>query len=170
MRTFIGAASATLLMLAVTAGLNGTAANASGDEWGINGTYLATSNGEWAKTNEVFHDEASVRSTWTITTTCINKSDCTGEVTSDQGWTAEISTHNVEWVVKRDVENWEPCADGTKVTGQQIYRFYPADPAGITDLASTTYVGLDTTTGPSGACGRNHWLVISMPFKLIELT
>ena len=46
------------------------AAVASGDQWGLNGTYVATSNGQWAQTNEIYRDEASVRSTWTISTTC----------------------------------------------------------------------------------------------------
>ncbi len=35
----------------------------------INGTYTAFSDGEWAKTNQSFHDEASVTQTWTITST-----------------------------------------------------------------------------------------------------
>ena len=63
----------TLLTTALTAGatvLAGVAtaptAAASGEEWGLNGTYIATSNGEWARTNEIFRNEASIRSTWTI--------------------------------------------------------------------------------------------------------
>ena len=35
---------------------------ASGEDWGLIGTYTATSNGEWAKNNERFSDEASLRS------------------------------------------------------------------------------------------------------------
>jgi hypothetical protein len=170
MRTFGGAASAVLLTVVATSGMGTAVADASGDRWALNGTYLATSNGEWARTNEVFRDEAVVRSTWAIATTCSTESDCTGRVTSDQGWTAEITTRNVEWVVKRDVPNWEPCPNGSNVVGSQLYRFYPADPTGITDFNSTTYVGLDITRGPSGACGINPPLVISMPFKLIKLT
>jgi hypothetical protein len=169
MRTF-GTAGVTLLIVTMTTGLGGAIANASVDQWGPNGTYLATSNGEWARTNDVYHDEAVVRSTWTITTTCTTASECAGHVTSDQGWTADITTHDVEWVVKRDVENWEPCSDGSKAIGHQLYRFYPADSAGLIDLSATTYIGIDQTTGPSGACGINKWLQISMPFKLIKLT
>lgn len=59
-------------------------------EWGLNGTYTVTSNGEWAKVNDVFHDEPSVRSTWTITSMCSYPGECTGTVTSDWGWTAPI--------------------------------------------------------------------------------
>jgi hypothetical protein len=173
MPTIYSAARAVLSALIATSGLYAATAtasgDASGDRWALNGRFLATSNGQWARSNDVFHDEAVVRSTWTIETTCSTVSECTGTVTSDQGWQAEITTHNVEWVVKRDVPSWEPCADGTTVTGKQLYRFYPADPTGVADFNSTTYVGLDITTGPSGACGINLPLVISMPFKLIPL-
>src|SRR3954465_9236233 len=65
-------------------------AHASDGDWGLNGTYTATSNGEWSKTNERFQDEASLRSTWTISTVCSYPSECTGTVTSDFGWTAPI--------------------------------------------------------------------------------
>jgi len=59
-------------------------AHASDADWGLNGTYVATSNGEWAKTNERFQDEASLRSTWTISTVCSYPSECTGTVASDR--------------------------------------------------------------------------------------
>lgn len=170
MRIVDCAVSAVLAIAVATPWMNVATAEATGDRWALNGTFLATSNGEWSRTNDVFRDEAVVRSTWTIATVCSTESDCAGEVTSDQGWKAEITTHNVEWVVKREVPNWEPCADGTTVVGEQLFRFYPADPTGITDFNSTTYVGLDITRGPSGACGINQPLVISMPFKLIKLT
>ena len=52
-------------------------AGASGAEWGLNGTYVATSNGQWAQTNDIYRDEASVRSTWTISTTCSTPVECT---------------------------------------------------------------------------------------------
>jgi hypothetical protein len=44
-------------------------AHATADEIAVNGTYLATSDGQWAKTNESYHDEKSVTQTWTITST-----------------------------------------------------------------------------------------------------
>ena len=110
-----------------------------------------------------------MQSTWTIVSTCSGAEVCSGRVSSDQGWSAEITRHNVECVVKRDVAKWERCPDGSAATGHQLFRFYPADADGIVSVSSTTYVGLDTTTGPSGACGRNQWLNITMPFKLITL-
>jgi hypothetical protein len=164
-------AGAILFAASVIGGL-GTAPSASASVEGepLNGTYRATSNGEWAATNDSFHDEATVRSTWTITSTCRDPLDCTGQVTSDQGWTAEISKVNeAGWTVKRDLPGWEKCADGTAATGRQVYRFWPADASGVYSRGSTTLVGTDKTTGPSGACGVNRWLVIEMPFKLVKI-
>jgi hypothetical protein len=162
-------AGVTLFAASAIGGLGTAPASASEGE-PLNGTYLATSNGEWAETNNVFHDEATVRSTWTITSTCRTPLDCSGQVTSDQGWTAEINKMNeAGWTVKRDLPGWETCDDGTAATGRQVYRFWPADASGVYSRGSTTLVGTDKTTGPSGACGRNLWLVIEMPFKLVKI-
>lgn len=139
---------------------------ASGDEWGLNGTYAATSNGDWAKTNDIFHNEATVRGKWTISTTCTTPVECTGRVVSDQGWSADVNLHGSEYVVKRDIPNWEPCPTGAARTGHQIYRFYPVDESGMVDWASTVLAGIDLTSGDSGACGVNKALVISVPFRL----
>ncbi|HME77125.1 MAG TPA: hypothetical protein VKI00_16200 [Mycobacterium sp.] len=170
MRSVGAIAGPTLLAAAVVGGL-GTASSATAtDDGALNGTYLATSNGEWAQTNDSYHDEATVRSTWTITSTCTTPQDCAGRVTSDAGWSADLRRSNVEWTVKRDIPNWEPCADGTAYTGAQVYRFYSADASGgQTSLGSTTLIGEDKTTGPSGACGRNQWLTVRMPFKLVKI-
>jgi hypothetical protein len=151
---------ALLLALAVP-----TAA-ASGDDWGLNGTYAATSIGNWAQTNEVYHDETTVRSRWTITTTCTTPLECTGRVVSDLGWSADVSLHGSEYVVKRDIPNWEPCPGGAARTGHQIYRFYPVDESGAVAWDSTIFSGFDKTSGDSGACGINKNLVVTMPFRL----
>ena len=140
-------------------------AGASG-EWGLNGTYVATSNGQWAQTNEIYRDEASVRSNWTISTTCSTPVECTGRVSSDLGWSADVSIHGSEYVVKRDIPNWQPCPDGSARTGHQIYRFYPVDERGWISWDSTVLAGFDKTVGDSGACGINKALVINMPFRL----
>jgi hypothetical protein len=139
---------------------------ASGDEWGLNGTYIATSIGGWAQTNDVYHDEASVRSTWTISTTCSTPVECTGRVTSDLGWSADVNIHGSKYVVKRDIPNWEPCPNGAARAGHQIYRFYPVDERGWVSVGSTIFAGVDKTSGDSGACGINKALVITMPFRL----
>ncbi|MDT5195205.1 MAG: hypothetical protein QOH20_1959, partial [Mycobacterium sp.] len=61
-------AGATAVAVTVIVGVGTpSSARASGDDLALNGTYLATSNGDWAKTNESYHDETTVRSTWTIT-------------------------------------------------------------------------------------------------------
>jgi hypothetical protein len=144
-------------------------ARANNDGPAINGTFTATSNGQWAQTNDAFHDEATVRSIWTIHTTCSTPIDCVGTVTSDQGWTAPIYTTSDVWYVKRDLPGWEPCPDGTSAPGQQIYRFAAVADDGTLDPASTTYAGADNTTGPSGACGKNLQLVVELPFKLVKI-
>nr|WP_165609407.1 hypothetical protein [Mycobacterium alsense] len=154
---------------AVALALAAAPAAASGDEWGLNGTYAATSNGQWAQTNQIYRDEATVRSTWTVSMTCSTPLECTGRVDSDLGWSADVAIHGSEYVVKRDIPNWEPCPDGSARTGHQIYRFYPVDERGWVSHGSTVLAGFDKTVGDSGACGINKALVITMPFRLEKI-
>ncbi len=141
------------------------------DKWALNGTFTATSNGEWATTNDVYHDEKSLRSTWTISSQCSYPTECTGTVSSDFGWTAPIYQTGGEWYVKRVVPDWMPCQDGTSAPGYQVFRFHGVTPGGDqSDPTSNILVGEDGTTGQSGACGRSLPLYISMPFKLVKQT
>ena len=48
-------------------------------------TFTATSNGEWATNNDVYHDEQSVRSIWTISTQCSYPTECTWHRHQRQG-------------------------------------------------------------------------------------
>ena len=140
------------------------------NNWALNGTYTATSNGQWARNNDVFHDERSVRATWTITSQCSYPTECTGTVSSDQGWTAPIYQTSGEWYVKHIVPKWIPCADGSTADGLQVFRFKAMTPDGsTTDPTSNTLVGEDGTRGPSGACGRSLAIFITMPFKLVRI-
>lgn len=161
----------TAAMLAASAVVvTATPASAS-EDWGLNGTYSATSNGEWAKKNEVFRDEAVVRATWTVSTQCSYPTECTGTVRSDQGWDAPIYRTGGVWYVKHNVARWEPCPDGTAADGLQVFRFVPTVADGSqTDQSSDMLVGEDQTTGPSGACGISRPLFISMPFKLVKIS
>lgn len=153
-----------------------TSPSASADtselEGALNGTFRAQSNGDWAQKNEMFRDENTVIATWTISTTCANPTDCTGEVTSDQGWSAPINKISGLWNIKRTVPAWEPCPDGTAADGLQHYRFYPVSTqTGQADYTqSDIFAGIDETKGPSGACGINKPLVISLPFKLTRIS
>lgn len=161
------AATVGALVLAMA---NPSPATASGD-WALNGTYTATSNGEWAATNDVFHNEKSLRSTWTISTVCSYPTECAGTVTSDFGWTAPIYQTGGEWYVKRVIPNWMPCQtqDGPDADGFQVFRFHGASPDGAQSVPTTTFlVGTDATTGAKGACGRGLPLFITMPFKLVK--
>ncbi|WP_319448167.1 MULTISPECIES: hypothetical protein [unclassified Mycobacterium] len=133
----------------------------------LNGRYLATSNGDWATTNDVYRDETTVRQVWTITSSCVDSTSCTGQVSSSAGWTADLRYDGAWWVIERVVDGWEPCADGTSAPGDQKYHFWGVDPAGQTDDTNTTLLaGSDTTFGRSGACGINKLLVITLPMRL----
>lgn len=138
----------------------------------INGTYQADSIGGWAKINQQYNSEQEVTSKWTINTTCTTMEDCTGTVTSDQGWTAPITmTDGTAWYVRHDVVNWERCADGTAYTGKQTYWFFAIDAAtGQPQTGSPLLTGKDKTIGPSGACGQNKWLEIEIPFRMDKVS
>ena len=138
--------------------------------WALNGTFTATSNGEWARSNDIFHEQNSVRAIWTISSVCSYPTECTGTVTSDQGWTAPIYQTGGEWYVKHVVPQWIPCQDGSAADGFQVFRFKRMTPDGdMTDPSSNTLIGEDATTGSSGACGRSLPILITLPFKLVKI-
>jgi len=147
----------------------GVATQAHASNYGIelNGQYLVTSNGDWAKDNEVFHDEKTVQQVWTASSSCANPGKCTGQVTSSEGWTAPMRYSEDQWIVDRNLPDWEPCYDGTTSPGNQKYRFWPVDANGqrrSTD--GSLFGGFDETHGISGACGKNLPLVIVLPLRV----
>lgn len=153
-------------------GCLGGAASAQASDYGLelNGTYRVTSNGDWAKTNDVFIDEKTVVQTWSVSSSCENPSDCTGQVASDQGWTAPLRFWNSRWIVEREVPSWEPCPDGTAAPGTQQFVFWGVDQTGMNIAKNTDLMGgWDHTAGPSGACGINKPLVIKLPLRLERL-
>lgn len=142
---------------------------AADQNWGINGTFATSSNGDWAKLNDRYENQPSERETWTISTQCISPTECTGTVQSDAGWTAPIYTTSGLWYVKRTIPNWRFCADGAAIEGFQEYQIYPVGSDGHVDSASTEYTGQNRVIGPSGSCGRNQPPVIRMPFYMKKL-
>ncbi len=170
MRPISGAASATLVALCAVVGV-GTAPPASAYDPSINGTYTATVVGDWARTNTVYHNEDVVRSTWKVSSSCTTAQDCSGTVSSDQGWTAPLVMHDgLMWTVKHDIPNWETCPDGTAFTGKDVIYLYPANPdTGEIVIGSPVLAGRQKTNGPSGACGNNAPLYIEQPFRLDEI-
>ncbi|BBX09018.1 hypothetical protein MAIC_38210 [Mycolicibacterium aichiense] len=152
--------------VAVLAAIYSAAPAAAEQNWGINGTFLTSSNGEWAKVNDRYQDQPSERQTWTISTQCISPTECTGTVHSDAGWTAPIFTTDGLYYVKRTIPNWRFCADGAAIEGFQEYKLYPVGSDGHFDLAATEYTGENRVIGPSGSCGRNQPPVIHMPFYM----
>jgi hypothetical protein len=131
------------------------------EEVALNGTFTVVSDGAWAKTRDSYHDEATVVQTWSITSTCSDFYTCTGRVSSDQGWSADIRYMSGQWRVVRVLPNWEPCANGTAAPGEQNYLFYR-------DPDTKKLVGQDKTIGPSGGCGVNQWLTVAMPLSLTQ--
>jgi hypothetical protein len=170
MRPMNMAVSATLLAASVAVGV-GMAPSAWAYDPAINGTYTATVIGDWAQTNQVYHQEAVVRSTWTITSSCSTAQDCKGQVVSDQGWTAPLVMHDgLNWYVKHDIPNWQTCPDGSSFPGHDVVQFYPANPdTGENTLGSPVLAGREHTTGPVGVCGTNAPLYIDQPFRLDKI-
>lgn len=164
------AISAAALAAATTAVLTAPVAAAEYEKYSINGTFSVVSNGEWAMMNDRYQDVPSVRSIWTVNSTCTSAITCAGKVTSSLGWTEDIYTGSgSNWFVKHYVPDWIPCPDGSRAPGLEVYRFYPATEEGNRLEASNLYVGEDQTTGISGNCGRNKSLVLNLPVKITKI-
>lgn len=166
------ALAAAVMLAATAAAAVGTASPAAAGycDPPINGSFTAVSDGVWAQTNDVYHDEKTVKSTWTVTTTCTAQfPDCAGQVVSSQGWSAPINCEAAgQWFVRRHLEHWEPCQNGTTVAADQLLYFTPDLFNATTYEAVKTFSGWDRTIGPSGGCGTNQPLVIEMPFQLTK--
>ena len=167
MRSMNVALSATLAAAGMVGGLS-AAPPARAYDPSINGTFTATIIGDYARTRQVYHQEAVVRSTWTISSSCTTAEDCGGQVSSDQGWTAPLRmSDGYNWYVRRDIPNWETCPDGTAFPGKDYVYFYPADPeTGLSVQGSPVLAGREQTIGPSGACGTNFPMEIEQPIRL----
>jgi hypothetical protein len=144
-------------------------ATATDGNYAINGTFLVVSDGQWAKTNDRYHDEPTVTSSWTVSSTCSQPTTCSGKVTSTLGWTEDIYTTNGLWYVKHNIPAWMPCPDGTTAPGLQMYKFYAVAEDGSTEQTSNNFVGQDQTTGLSGNCGKNLPLKIVLPLRISKI-
>jgi hypothetical protein len=164
---FVGAAT---VVLGTTLGVGIAPPAHAALDFALNGPYRVISNGEWAKTNEVYMDEAVVVSTWTFSTSCTDAHTCAGTVTSDKGWTAPAEYRTTRWIVELDRPNWLPCPDGSTAPGFQRFQFLPVDTNGQVDGGGVQMLaGFERTEGPGGACGRNQPIVIEMPVRLDRL-
>jgi hypothetical protein len=137
--------------------------------WELNGTYAFVSNGEYAKSNDSFHDEPVVRATWRISSTCSSPSTCVGAVTSDQGWTAPMKFTVDRWILHRELADWAPCDAGGAAVGHQTFTFYPLDDDGQVLKGSNLLGGFDRTFTDSGSCGKNLPLNIVIPMRLQKI-
>ena len=118
-------------------------------------------------------DEKVIIENWTIASSCVSPLECTGQVTSDQGWTAPINMVGVPHrIVNRDIPNWAPCPDGTFATGHQKFTVWGINPTlnerdlRITDLLA----GRVITETDSGACGVNKPLDIEVPVRMERIS
>lgn len=166
----VGGVAATVITLA---GNLGAAPQAHAKTFGteLNGTYRVSSNGQWAKTNDVFIDEKTNIQTWTITSSCVSPIECTGEVRSDQGWTGPLRLDDF-WYVEHDIPDWAPCPDGTFAAGHQQFILWGVDPATVERVRPNIQymAGRDVTKTQSGACGKNLPLVIELPVWIEKLS
>lgn len=138
-------------------------------ESALNGTYQAVSNGNWAKSNGVYRDQPTTVSIWTIESTCTDVQTCTGRVTSDHGWSADLQLQTQTWRLRRELGDWQPCPDGSVGPGHQLYRFYPYSGDALVG-GYPVLAGEDMTTGEPGACGVGYPLETRMPFRLTKLS
>ncbi|WP_245008623.1 MULTISPECIES: hypothetical protein [Mycolicibacterium] len=71
--------------------------------------------------------------------------------------------------MRRHLDQWEPCHDGTAAPADQLLYFSPdlSGSPSFDDVSS--FSGWDRTVGTSGGCGINRPLVIEMPFQLIRI-
>jgi hypothetical protein len=138
----------------------------------LNGTWKSMSNGDWAKTNDVYMDEQTIIQTLTINTDCVSPIECTGTIKSDQGWTAAMRLQFGFWTADRVVPHWLPCPDGSFADVNEKLIFWGIDPSRnernlkITDLLA----GRDIFKGPSGGCGINKPIDVEYPLRLERLT
>jgi hypothetical protein len=167
----IGGVATTTMTVLGSLGL-APAAHASNFGEELNGTWRVTSNGDWAQTNQVYMDEKTDIETWTISSSCVSPIECSGTVTSDQGWSAPINLVKQYWILNRDIPNWAPCPDGTFAPGHQKFTVWGINPTiserdlTITDLLA----GRNITRTDSGSCGVNKPLVIELPVRMERLS
>lgn len=172
----LGTVATAMLLVTSAIGALGPAATAraiTADDVALNGTYRATSIGNWAKINDQYNGEPTTVQTWTLTSSCTSIMECDGTVKSSEGWSARLYMRDgFLWYAKHEVPDWERCEDGTAFTGKQTFSFYPADPTGTTgefQVGSPVLAGKNKTVGPSGACGHNQWLTIELPLRLDKI-
>jgi hypothetical protein len=69
--SLVGCSAVVSVLFAPAAGADDSFA-----DYALNGRFLVTSNGDWAKTNDVYHDEQTVRQVWSITSSCVDAATC----------------------------------------------------------------------------------------------
>jgi hypothetical protein len=136
----------------------------------LRGTYSVRSDGEWARTNDVLFDQATDAQIWTADTNCISVLECVGTITSDKGWTGTARLDDY-WYIEHDVPNWAPCPDGTFATGHQQFIIMGWNRTTEEREINVDFLmGRNVTKTDSGACGRNHPLVIELPVSVRRIS
>lgn len=150
----------------------GAAPSAQATDFGtdITGTWRVFSDGEWARTNQVLIDQLPVLETWTVTTSCVSPIECSGQVTSDLGWTGTARLDDF-WYVDHEVPNWKPCPDGTFATGYQKFMLWGVNRGTEERITKNieVFAGRNITKAVSGACGINNPTVIELPVRMEKI-
>jgi hypothetical protein len=171
----IAAPAFAVAAMTIAATLSATPA-AHADDHGValNGTYRVTTNGDFAKVNEVRKNVPTIVETWTLSSDCVSPIECEGTATSSAGWSARLwyGYPNAYWVVDRNIAEWQFCPGGAIAPGEQRFQFWGYDPISGERIMSIKnfLVGRQRTNSPSGSCGTNQPLVIETPLKLEQLS
>ncbi len=122
----------------------------------LNGTYAATTDNGKRTVNGLTTPTPNDVSTWTITSECTAEDTCSGQVSSDKGWTAPAEFAHGRWTVKRDSPDAVQCPNGPSVPATVAYSF---------DVRTLT--GTAVTVNAMGSCGPGQ-VVVQAPWALVK--
>ena len=148
------------------------APEAHADDMALNGRFLATSNGDWAMTNDVYRDEASVRSIWTIAMTLRQRPHV--QRNRRQRHRLDRRNHHDQRRIRRQARAAElgaaaPTAAEEPSPAISGTASFPLGDGGaqLPGLAGVRRIRQDV--GESGGCSLNDKLEIELPFRLEKL-
>lgn len=123
----------------------------------LDGTYTATTDNGKRTVNGLPTPLPNETSTWTVTSQCSGDT-CTGQVKSDQGWTAPATFAHGRWTVTFDRPGAVTCPSGASVAATVAYSF---DVRTLTGIATT--VNAAGSCGPGQIVGQAPWALVKKP-------
>jgi hypothetical protein len=134
-----------------------TSSTTAGPDPVLNGTYTATTDNSKRTVNGLPTPTPNETSTWTVTSQCSGDT-CTGQVASDQGWTAPAAFAHGRWTVTFDKPGAVTCPSGASVPATVAYSF---DVRTLTGIATT--VNAMGSCGPGQIVGQAPWALVKKP-------